>query len=115
MERQLLELERQFWEASGDADFYRRRFADDGCCVFGFGTLDKDATIAAMESATPWTSFELEGVTFIELAPRSGALTYTASARRGGDDLYRAAVSSVYARRAGQWRLVLHHQTPRVD
>jgi len=38
-------------------------------------------------------------------------LTYRWRSRRG-DSTYAAVMSSVYARRDGAWRLVLHQQTP---
>lgn len=112
MEHELLTRERQFWQAGGDGEFYRRHFADDGQCVFAFGVLDKAATVASMESSQPWSSFEFDDVTIIELTSEAAAVTYAAQATRG-DDAYEAMVSSVYARRDGQWQLVLHHQTPR--
>jgi hypothetical protein len=111
---ELLALERRFWEAAGDPDFYRRRFAEDGRCVFGFGVMDKAATVAAMESAPPWTTYEINGVTLVELGPQVAALTYSAAATRRGDEPYEAVVSSVYVHRDGEWQLALHHQIPRV-
>lgn len=111
----VLELERQFWGAAGNADFYRRRFADDGRCVFGFGVLDKQATVASMASATPWTTFELQDVSVIEVAPQVTVLTYMATATRDGQDPYEAAVSSVHVERDGDWELVLHQQSPRMS
>ncbi len=107
----LVSLEERFWEAAGDAGFYRRRFAEDGRCVFGFGVLDKEATVASMESAEPWSSFELHEVSVVEPAPGTAALLYRATATRGGEP-YEARVSSVYVRRDGDWRLFLHHQVP---
>jgi hypothetical protein len=108
---ELLALERRFWEAGGDPDFYRERFADDGRCVFGSGTMDKDATVASMTTAAPWTSFELEDATLIGLGSDAAALTYRARASRD-DAPYEAMVSSVYTRRDGAWQLTVHHQTP---
>jgi hypothetical protein len=107
----LLELERGFWGAAGDPDFYRRRFADAGRCVFGFGTLDKDATVASMASATPWTEVDLHEVAIVPLGAAAAALTYRARATRG-DEPYEAMVSSVYVRGDDGWQLAVHHQTP---
>lgn len=113
MKQQLLELERRFWRAAGNADFYRSRFADDGRCVFGFGTMDKQATINSMASAEPWTTFDLQDISLVTLTPEAAALTYSASATRQGQDPYEATVSSVYVHRDDEWQLILHQQTPR--
>jgi hypothetical protein len=107
----LLELERGFWGAAGDPGFYRRWFADDGRCVFGFGTLDKEATVDSMASATPWTEVDLHDVVIVPLGATAAALTYRATAARG-DEPYEAMVSSVYARGDEGWQLAVHHQTP---
>jgi uncharacterized protein (TIGR02246 family) len=112
MHDELIALERRFWEAAGDPAFYEDHFADDGRCVFGFGLLDKAATVASMASAAPWGSFALHDVEVVALHPDAAVLTYTATADRDGEE-HRAAVSSAYARRDGRWQLVVHHQTPR--
>lgn len=112
-EQELLELEQAFWAASGDAEAYRRRFAEDGICVFSFGMLDKATTIRAIESAEPWVSVALHDVAVVPLAPQAVALTYAATASRADGHPYEANVTSVYAEREGSWQLVVHHQTPR--
>jgi hypothetical protein len=112
MEQELLELERGFWAVTGDADVYRARFAEDGICVFGFGMLDKQATVAAMDAAEPWATVELADVTVVPLAPQAAALVYTATAQRTSGAPYEANVTSVYAHRDGMWQLVVHQQTP---
>lgn len=105
-------LEHRFWKAAGDPEFYRRHFADDGLCVFGFGVLDRDATVASMTEAQPWTDLRMQDVRTIRLGPGAAALTYDAQAARG-DVGYRAMVSSTYVHRDGRWQLILHQQTPR--
>lgn len=67
MEDELVEMEAAFWRAAGDGDFYRQHFAEDGMCVFGFGVLDKRQTVASIEAAQPWTSFEMQDVATITL------------------------------------------------
>lgn len=113
MEEELVALERRFWEAGGDPDFYREWFAPEGRCVFGFGMLDKDATVDAMASAAPWTDVTFEDLLAVPLAEGAAAITYAARATRG-DEIYEAMVSSVYARRDGTWKLAVHQQTPRL-
>jgi hypothetical protein len=108
---ELVELERRFWFAGGDPGVYRDHFADGGRCVFSFGALDKEATMAAIEGATPWEAVEFEDVTTVDLGPDTVALVYGADARDAGGNRYRAAVSSVYVRRDGAWELALHQQS----
>ncbi len=82
----IIELERRFWEAAGDPEFYQESFADEGVMVFSGGILDKPAVVS---------------------------LTYTTEAyQAGSDEPYRAAVTSVYAHRGERWRLVHHQHTP---
>lgn len=112
---QLEALERRGWEAlsgANGAEFYGELMADDGLMVFPGLVLDKAQTIRAIAAERPWTSFELTEVRPIEATPDTGTVTYRATARRGDAAPYRALMSSVYARRGGRWRLILHQQTP---
>lgn len=113
MHEEIIALERRFWAAAGDPGFYRENFAEDGRCVFGFGIgiLDKAATVASMDEAEPWTTYDLHDVEVVGLPDDAGVVVYTVVAERDGQE-YRAAVSSVYARRDGRWQLTVHHQTP---
>jgi hypothetical protein len=108
----LLRLEYGFWQAAGHGGFYREHFSDDGVCVFGFGVLDKESTIAAIEQAEPWEEVELGDVRLIPLGADARALAYSARARRAAGDWYEARISSVYVRRPQGWVLALHQQTP---
>lgn len=110
-------LERAGWEAlCGDsgADFYANVMADDGLMVFPGMVLDKPATLAAIAQTAPWARFELGEVREI-VDGGTGVIAYHAEAQRGSADPYRARMSSVYTRRDGAWRLVLHQQTPDPD
>jgi uncharacterized protein (TIGR02246 family) len=109
------QVERRGWDALSSADgaaFYEDLMADDGVMVFPGMVLDKAATVRAIADAPPWQSFELADLRVIEATPDSGIVSYDATARRGGEDEYRALMSTVYARREGRWRLLLHQQTP---
>jgi uncharacterized protein (TIGR02246 family) len=108
-------LERRGWEAlsgpNGEA-FYREVMADDGLMVFPRLVLDKAATLRAIAGERPWSSFELEDVREIAATPDSAVVVYRATAQREGEERYEANMTTVYARRDGRWRLVLHQQTP---
>jgi hypothetical protein len=109
---EIIELEERFWEAAGDPRFYEEHFADDGTIALPIGMMDKAAVVEAMRSAEPWTGFEFSEPSLIDIADDVAAVTYTASAVREDGDEYQAAVSSVYVRRNGSWKLVIHQQTP---
>jgi hypothetical protein len=105
----LLPLERALAAGSGEA--YRERLADEAVVIVPGAVLDRDSTVAAMDASPGWDDFVFEGVRALPLADDAGLLTYTFSGRRG-DQHYRAVLSSVYVRRDGDWRMVLHQQTP---
>ena len=77
------------------------------------GLMTKAQVVSAMEEATPWSSFTIDDLRFVDVGDDVTALVYTADAARDdGDGGYKAAISSVYVNRGGNWRLVLHQQTP---
>ena len=108
-------LEREGWEALSGPDgasFYQELLADDALMVFPGFVLDKRESIEAISGASPWQSFELADLRVVEATPDTGIVTYRATAQRGGAAPYHALMTSVYARRDGRWRLLLHQQTP---
>lgn len=107
----LLELERGFWDAAGDGDFYEEHMAREGLCVLPVGVLDKSATVAAIAQADPWEEYEFFDVSTLDLGDDEAALCYRAKASRDGNR-YLALISSVYTRVRGKWQLALHQQTP---
>ncbi len=106
---ELLRIEHELGAGPGDA--YRRHLADDAVVVVPGAVLDREACAAAIDESPGWEEREISDARTIELAPDSAVLTYRWRSRRGATT-YRAVMSSVYARRDGQWRLVLHQQTP---
>jgi uncharacterized protein (TIGR02246 family) len=108
------DLERRGWAALSGPDgasFYQDVMAFDGLMVFPGLTLDKPATMRAMAAERPWSSHRLEDVAVID-AGNTAIVTYRSTSRRPGQDEYRARMSSVYVRRDGRWRLLLHQQSP---
>jgi Domain of unknown function (DUF4440) len=109
----LLELESAFWESAGDPGFYREYFADDGIMALSVGLMSKPQVVSAMKEASPWSTFTIDDLRFVEVGDDVTGLIYTTDATRDGPDgRYRAAVTSVYVNRGGDWRLILHQQTP---
>lgn len=111
----LVELERQFWESAGNQPFYEQKFATDGLMAFSIGLMSKADVVESMRGAPEWESFTFGDLRFVQIADDVGAIAYTTTAVSSGEpDPYAAAVISVYARRDGEWQLVLHQQTPLV-
>ncbi|MFQ4134944.1 nuclear transport factor 2 family protein [Nodosilinea sp. PGN35] len=114
----LIELERQGWQAlsqEGDAGlrFYGNILHDEAVMMFPGGmVLRGKAQILEGLAAQPWQSFHLDDPRVISLSAEAGAVIYKVSARRAGHTPYVALVSSTYVLRDGEFRLVLHQQTP---
>ncbi len=112
----LVGLEHEGWEALAagrGGDYYREHLTEDALMAFSFGVLSRAATLAAIEAAPPWESFQIEDAQVVELAADSGVVVYRVMARRAGDaQPYRAIVSRTFVRRDGTWKLAYHQQTP---
>lgn len=111
MTEKLLEIERGFWDAVGDGNYYEENMAADGLCVLPVGVLDKDTIVEAISGADPWDEFEFSDVRMVDLGDDEAALCYRAEASRDSDK-YVALISTVYTRLSGKWKLTLHQQTP---
>ena len=110
---ELEDLERAGWDAlcgPDGATYYEEHMADDGLMVFPGMVMDKKTSISTIESVEPWAAYELVDVREV-MAGDVGVITYSASARRRAQP-YAATMTSVYLRRDGQWRLLLHQQSP---
>jgi uncharacterized protein DUF4440 len=105
----LLAIEREL--AAGDGAAYRRHLAEDAVVVVPGAVLTRDECAAAMDASPGWDEHEIVAPRAIRLTADSAVLNYRWRSRRG-DEVYTAVMSSVYARRDGAWRLVLHQQTP---
>ncbi len=111
---ELIKLEHGFWEATRDPDYYARHMRDDGLAVFGEGIMDKEAARrSTMTDAVgeDWTNIRIADPRVLAIADDVAALVYHGSATRAGTP-YRANCASVYARREGEWQMVLHQQSP---
>ncbi|MGG6237177.1 DUF4440 domain-containing protein [Nodosilinea sp. AN01ver1] len=114
----LADLERQGWQAlstEGDAGqrFYSQVLHDSAIVLLPGGmALRGKANILAALAAQPWQSFHLEDLEAIALSPAAGIVVYRVSAQRAGSAPYRALISSTYALSDGEFKLMLHQQTP---
>jgi hypothetical protein len=115
IQHDLVDLERRGWEALTSPDgaaFYAEVLSDDAVMVFPDTVLTRQESLSAIAGAAPWSSFSLEDVRVLPVGTEGGIITYRAVANRGAESTYDAVMTSVYAKRAGAWRLVLHQQTP---
>jgi hypothetical protein len=111
----LLGLERQGWEALASGrggEYYRAHLAENAVMAFPFGVMTREESIEAMESAPPWSMFEIHGARVVALTADSGVLVYRAVAQRTGEAPYFAFVSSTFVRVRGGWKLAFHQQSP---
>lgn len=119
-EKELMELERQYWQAMKDGDApAAMRLTDDSCIVCGpqgVGSIDKQA-IAAMFSAAKWKldRFELkEGAKMRRLGDDVAVLAYevhedlTVDGQPVSID---AAECSTWVRREGRWACAQHSES----
>ncbi|HXV71335.1 MAG TPA: nuclear transport factor 2 family protein [Acidimicrobiia bacterium] len=112
LESELLEIEEAFWESSGDADFWRENFSEEGVIALPIGLMGKKEVIRSQKKARPWSEFAMKDASVVDLGDDVASITYRAMARRDDESDYSAMVTSVYARRNGEWQLMVHQQTP---
>jgi uncharacterized protein (TIGR02246 family) len=114
---ELLAMERRGWDALCDgtaAEFYGEVMTDDGTMVLGNGAvLDRDAVVAALRGSPPWLRYEIDAVRLVRAGAGAAAIAYTGRAwREEGASPFVGAMTSLYVRDDGGWRLALYTQTP---
>jgi hypothetical protein len=115
----LEELERAGWNALCDgtgSEFYGDLMTTDAAMVLADGAvLTRPAVVDSLRGAPPWDGYELRDLRLVTTGRDGAALVYRARARRDGAPDFVAAMSSVYVRVDGRWRLALYTQTPQPD
>jgi len=116
IEQQLVELEKQYWQAIKDKDVDAAlRLTDDSCIVTGaqgVGRLDKQK-LAAMLKGAPYTlhAFEIQDVEVSLLSDDVAVLAYKVREELTVEDkpvTLDASDASTWVRRDGRWRCALH-------
>jgi hypothetical protein len=112
-EDQLVRLEKEFWNAAANPDFYVENFAENGIMVLPFqgGIIDKSNVLDVVAKASAWKTYDLDKIQFIHINSDTIVLIYKATAEREGQPLYTAHISSTYIKNE-RWQLLLHQQTP---
>ena len=115
LESELLEIEERFWQSRGDTEFWATNFNDEGVIALPMGLMEKAAVLASQEDARPWSDFAIKDAHVVDLGDDVASISYTVAGRRDGESDYTAVVTSVYAKRNGEWQLMVHQQTPTDD
>lgn len=111
LEDRLYDIERQLW--TGGPDVYRAHVDDTCLTVFTEMTalLDRERIVQSVDGHR-WNDVAMSRKGFTQPAQSVAIITYKASARRSDGRIYHALVSSGYARRLKEWRMMFHQQTP---
>ena len=86
----------------------------DPACVMVFantGILDRSGVIAALQSVPRWQEITMTDRATVE-TDEVCLLAYRATLRRARADAFRALCTTTWIRRAGDWRIIQHQQTP---
>jgi hypothetical protein len=115
LEQTLIALERAGWAALAagtGVQFYADTFTENGLMVLPVGVFGKTDALHGLSAAPPWASFDLQNLRVLPLTDAAASVIYTVEAKRPGQPLYRAAMSSTYVQHDCTWKLALHTQTP---
>jgi hypothetical protein len=116
LQDQLLTIERRLW--TNDADSYQAHLTGDAVLIFPeTGAMTRDTAVAEIRKENAegrrWERVEFTHIRCARLADDVALLTYQVVARWAHETSSSSAfASSVYVRRAGEWRLAFHQQTP---
>lgn len=77
--------------------------------------MTRDQAIAAIESAPPWSSFEMKDPRVVTLTEDSGVVVYSVVAQRSSHKPNSAVISSTFVRRDDGWKLAFHQQDSGLD
>lgn len=118
MSQELLDLEREGWDAlsteDGAGPWYAARLAPQVLLLLPGGMVidDRQAVIDSM-TGPPWTSYHLKDERVLGLGPDAAVVAYRGVATRPGlEQPYEALFNSTWVRIDGAWKLALHQQTP---
>lgn len=64
----IIDRERAFWEAAGNAGSYDEAFADDGVMAFHVGIMRKPEVLAAIGGSESWASYSIDDPQIVEIS-----------------------------------------------
>ncbi|OBB17188.1 DUF4440 domain-containing protein [Mycolicibacterium setense] len=117
---ELLHIERAGWDSlceSTGADFYGELMLPEAVMVLANGmVMDRNTVVSALAQSPPWRAYEISGVRLIAVDDDNAVLVYVGTAYRDGEEpAFVGAMSSVYHRVDGTWKLALYQQTRKPD
>jgi ketosteroid isomerase-like protein len=113
---ELMERERQFWNALDNPDFYRKNMAQDALAVINGEVKTRDDVVAmTREMPVKWDNIRFQNPRFVQISEDTAAVTYDGRADQKTGERYTATITSVYTRRDGKYVLVLTTHTPTAD
>ena len=116
LQDQLMDREKQFWNALDNPDFYRENMAKDALAVINGEVKTRDDAVAmTQEMPVKWINIRFENPRFVQISDDTAAVTYEGTADQRTGEHYAAAITSVYTRRNGKYVLVLTTHTPTAD
>lgn len=111
-------LEKRFWDAHVDRDlkFFDEMLADDVVTIAGFGFADRRTIIQSIAlGAIQFASYFMSAVQVKSLGTDATSISYRCviqAAVQGQPHTIVINVTTVYVRRDGEWKILLHQQTP---
>ncbi len=123
LKEEILALERRYWDAVRDKDAQTATsLTDDSCTVVGaqgVHTVTREALAQMMEHPScELRRFSLDDMHVEQISDDVVSVAYKVSEELTVDGeviTMQACDSSVWTRRDGQWRCVLHTETPQGD
>jgi len=113
---ELMEREKQFWNALDNADFYRENMATDALAVINGEVKTRDDAVAmTQEMPVKWDNIRFQSPRFVQISEDTAAVTYQGAADQKTGERYAATITSVYTQRDGKYLLVLTTHTPATD
>jgi ketosteroid isomerase-like protein len=113
MQDELMQREKEFWNALDDPDFYRENMARDALAVINGEVKTRDDAVAmTQEMPVKWDNIRFEHPRFLQISDDTAAVTYKGTADQKTGERYAAAITSVYTRRNGKLQLVLTTHSP---
>ena len=113
---ELMEREKQFWNALDDPDFYRENLPKDALAVINGEVKTRDDAVAMThEMPVKWDNIRFQNPRFVQISDDTAAVTYQGAADQKTGEHYAATITSVYTRRDGKYVLVLTTHTPTAD
>lgn len=110
LKQRLYAIEREL--GTGDGDAYRRHLTGYAVVVVPGQTLDREGTAKAIDASPGWDEVSFSDERLIELSDDAALLVYRFDGTRSHELSYAALMGSVYVRRADDWKLAFHQQTP---